>query len=136
MARSRASRRGKRVGRYRSQFEADVAAALDARGVEYEYEEHELFYEVPCTYVPDFALSNAAGIPFFVEVKGYFPAEDRRKMLEVKRSNPGVDLRIVFQNPANKISRRAGALTYAQWADRYGFKWATGAIPYQWVQED
>lgn len=131
MARSRASRRGKRVGRYRSQFEADVAADLDARGVEYEYEDEEMFYEIPRIYVPDFTLAN--GIR--VEVKGWFPAEDRRKMLEVKRANPGADIRLVFQNAKNKVGRGERSMTYGQWATRYGFKWAEKRVPYDWGTE-
>lgn len=127
MAHPRSSRR---VGRYRSQLEADVAGDLDARGVTYEYETVEICYETPQIYLPDFQLENGV----IVEAKGYFPPEDRRKMMEVRRANPDLVIGIVFQDPAKKISRRPAALTYGQWAERAGFLVAKAYVPDAWIK--
>jgi hypothetical protein len=116
--------------RYRSGFEAAVARALLDRGVEFGYERVKLFYERPCVYILDFNIGD-----LMIEVKGYFSPADRRKMLEVQRSNPGIDLRIVFQNASNKLSRAPRSSTYGQWATRNGFKWAEGEVPEAWLLE-
>ncbi len=119
--------------RFRSKFEADVAADLSARGIPFAHESVRLLYDTPRLYIPDFTFEGRLGI-FHVESKGYFPLEDRRKMLEIKRSNPEVDVRIVFQNASTKLSRAKGSITYAQWADRNGFRWAEGTIPVWWTR--
>ena len=78
---------------YRSKFEASVAVDLSDRGIEAAYESMRIDYDMPRIYVPDFILPNGV----IVECKGYFPPEDRAKMMEVKRNNPDLDIRILFQ---------------------------------------
>jgi hypothetical protein len=114
---------------YRSQFERDVATDLCGRGVEFRYEDETLLYEIPCAYVPDFTL--ASGI--IVETKGYLSPEDRRKLLELKRSHPARDIRLLFQRATNRLGRGPRSLTYAQWAQRHGFQWAEGLVPQSWI---
>ena len=68
-----------------------------------------------------------------LETKGYWDAEDRRKIKAVMRDNPDIDLRMVFQAPFNKISKKSKT-TYAQWCEKHGIKWASAhAIPIDWL---
>lgn len=81
-------------------------------------------------YIPDFQLPNG----IIIEVKGYFPQEDRSKMLHIKQSNPGLDIRIVFKRPNDLISKTSKT-TLSKWAEKNGFKWAAGSIPLEWLYE-
>jgi hypothetical protein len=54
-------------------------------------------------------------------------------MLAVKKSNPELDIRFVFQAPYNKINK-GSKTTYAKWADKYGFPWCSySTIPLTWL---
>ena len=68
-----------------------------------------------------------------LETKGYWRPEDRRKVRQVIEENPDIDLRMVFQDPYKKISKKSKT-TYAKWCSRYGIKWcAFHAIPIDWL---
>ena len=68
-----------------------------------------------------------------LETKGYWRPEDRRKVRQVIAENPDLDLRMVFQDPYKKISKKSKT-TYAKWCQRYGIKWcAFHAIPIDWL---
>jgi hypothetical protein len=55
-------------------------------------------------------------------------------MKAVKESHPDFDIRIIFQSPNNKISKRSKT-TYAKWAEKNGFPWcAYYAIPVDWLR--
>ena len=41
-----------------------------------------------------------------LETKGYWRPEDRRKVRQVILENPDIDLRMVFQDPYKKISKK------------------------------
>jgi len=114
---------------YASQFELDTANDLARRGVDYRYEGNPLPFEIPCLYVWDFQLPNGV----IVETKGYFDADDRRKMREVKRAHPTLDIRLLFMKASNKIGRGARSMTYGEWATRNGFCWAEGTVPDTWL---
>lgn len=113
---------------YRSKFEARIAGELDFQKVDYEYETIEISYV--CTYKPDFILPNG----ILIEAKGYLRPENRPMMIKVKKQNPELDIRFVFQSPHSKING-AKNLTFAKWADKNGFKWAHGSIPRSWLEE-
>lgn len=114
---------------YRSKLEEKVADLLSKLGVPYEYESKLVPYVIHYNYKPDFILSNG----IYLETKGLFDPEDRRKMVAVKEANPDLDIRFVFQAPYNKI-RKGSKTTYAQWADKHGFKWcAYHSIPIDWL---
>ena len=116
---------------YRSQFEADVAAALKASAPDVAYEPVRIPYTVTLnpTYKPDWALPSQA---VFLEAKGEFPKADRDKMLLLKQQYPHLDIRFIFQNPN---ARTAGRQTCAKWAEEYGFKWCKGpGIPPAWLK--
>ena len=56
-------------------------------------------------------------------------------MKHVLTSNPGVDIRMVFQNPNQKISK-ASATTYEIYANKLGIKHvAKKDIPAEWLDE-
>jgi hypothetical protein len=79
--------------RYRSGLEEKVADLLSNLKVEFEYESTKVPYILQCNYTPDFLLPNGV----YLETKGQLTEEDRRKMLAVKKMNPDLDIRFVFQ---------------------------------------
>ena len=113
----------------RSKLEEQVANLLDDMGIEYTYEADKLHYVLEASYIPDFKIGNV-----YLETKGYFPPEQRRKMKAVKAANPDLDIRIIFQSPHNKINKRSKT-TYSMWAEKNGFPWcAYYAIPVDWLR--
>jgi hypothetical protein len=113
---------------YRSKFEVGIAADLEARGVPFEYEKLRLKYTTEHTYKPDFTAGTVV-----IEAKGYFTSEDRSKLLAVKKANPDLDLRLLFQRASNKLFKESET-TYADWADKHGFPWAEGRVPDEWLK--
>ena len=114
---------------FRSKLEESVAKVLDQVGAKYEYENQQVAYTIQHHYNPDFILPNG----IYLETKGFWDAADRRKILAVVRDNPDIDLRMVFQAPFNKISKKSKT-TYAQWCEKHGIKWAAvHAIPIDWL---
>jgi len=115
---------------FRSGLEEKVADLLGGLGVTYEYESTRVPYEIAFNYTPDFCLPNGV----YLECKGYWEPADRRKILAVKRCNPEIDLRMVFQTPYNKISKKSKT-TYAQWCDRHDILWTSfQEIPIEWLK--
>ena len=113
----------------RSKLEEKVAQLLKELGISFEYESTKVPYILQCNYTPDFLLPNG----IYLETKGLFSPEDRRKMVAVKKNNPDLDIRMVFQAPFNKIEKRSKT-TYAQWCDKNGFKWCSfTSIPIDWL---
>jgi len=133
MAANRAKHKAALKHGYRSGLEDTVAEQLDMMRVKYTYEELKISYTVPeskHTYTPDFVLSNG----IIVETKGRFVTADRKKHLLVKRQHPKLDIRFVFSNPKQRISKLSKT-TYADWCNKYGFKWAAKEIPNEWLSE-
>ena len=121
--------KNKKEPKFRSQLEKRVATLLTTLGVSYEYESNKIPYTIQHNYTPDFVLPNHV----YLEAKGYWAAEDRRKILAVKKDNPDIDLRMVFQSPYNKISKRSKT-TYAQWCDKHEIPWtAYHDVPLDWL---
>ena len=113
----------------RSKLEEQVAELLEELVFEYMYESEKISYEIEAQYIPDFKVGDV-----YFEAKGYFPSDQRRKMKAVKKSNPDLDIRMIFQAPYNKISKHSKT-TYAKWAERNGFPWcAYYAIPIDWFR--
>jgi len=113
---------------FRSKFEARIAQELRLQNVDYEYETVELSYVD--TYKPDFILPNG----IIIEAKGYLRPENRPMMIKVKKQNPRLDIRFIFQEPHKKIAGTK-RMTFAKWADKNGFPWAHGSIPKSWIDE-
>ena len=78
----------------RSKLEENIADLLEELNVDYEYESEKLSYVIEAKYIPDFKVGDV-----YLEAKGYFPSDQRRKMKAVKKANPELDIRIIFQNP-------------------------------------
>ena len=115
--------------KFRSKLEERVATLLMTLGVSYEYESTKIPYTIQHNYTPDFVLPNYVHL----EAKGYWAAEDRRKILAVKKDNPELDLRMVFQSPYNTISKKSKT-TYAQWCERHDIPWTHfHDIPLDWL---
>ena len=119
----------KKEHKFRSKLEERVATLLEQLGVSYEYETEKLSYTIEHNYTPDFVLPNYV----YLETKGYWDAADRRKVLAVKRDNPDVDLRMVFQSPYNTISKKSKT-TYAKRCEKHNIPWtAYHEIPLEWL---
>lgn len=113
----------------RSKLEEDVAKLLTQQGINFQYEATKVPYELLCNYNPDFLLPNG----IYLETKGLFLPEDRRKMVAVKKQHPELDVRLVFQSPYNKISK-GSKTTYAKWCEKNGFLWCKfTSIPQAWL---
>ena len=113
---------------FRSGLEERVADLMFELGVKYEYESTKVPYIIQHIYTPDFLLPNG----IYLETKGFWEPADRRKIKNVKEQHPELDLRMVFQNPFNKISKKSKT-TYAQWCDKHDIKWTSFQnIPIEW----
>jgi hypothetical protein len=118
---------------WRSGLEETIAKQLELMRIPYKYEEKVVSYIVPESkhrYTPDFELPNG----IIIETKGRFITADRKKHLLVKEQHPELDIRFVFSNPRAKISKTSKT-TYADWCDKYGFKYAAKIIPKEWLDE-
>ena len=119
----------KKTSKFRSTLERRIATHLMTLGVSYEYESEKISYVIQHHYTPDFVLPNHV----YLEAKGYWAPEDRRKVLAVKKDNPDMDLRMVFQAPYNTISKRSKT-TYAQWCEKHEIPWTHfHDIPLDWL---
>jgi hypothetical protein len=117
---------------FRSGLEMTIDESLKERGIDGEYEQHIIEYVKPEThhkYHPDFKLPNG----IFVETKGRFLADDRKKHILIKKQHPELDIRFLFQNSKTKISK-GSKTTYGMWCDKHGFVYADKEIPEEWLQ--
>lgn len=117
----------------RSGFEDNIWESLGNNQKTVGYETEKISYTVPeknRNYIPDFILPNG----IYVEAKGRLTLADRQKMVWVKKSNPDLDIRFVFQRKNNYI-RKGSKTTYADWAEKNGFPYAEGTIPDEWLNE-
>jgi hypothetical protein len=119
---------------FKSGLEETISQQIESQGIKVEYETEKVPYIIPAsnhTYSPDFKLPN--GIR--VETKGRFVAADRKKHLLVKEHNPHLDIRFVFSNSKNKISKKSKT-TYGDWCEKNGYKYADKIIPIEWFLEE
>lgn len=118
----------------RSGLEVVVKEQLEAAGVPFAYEKLTIPFLQPAKprkYTPDFEiLSNG----IIVETKGRFETADRQKQLMVKEQYPDLEIRFVFSNPKQRISKQSQT-NYAMWCESKGFKYAKGLIPDSWLRE-
>ena len=70
----------------------------------------------------------------FVETKGRFVTADRLKHIEIKKQHPHLDIRFVFSNSRQRISKTSKT-TYASWCEKHGFKYADKSVPKSWLEE-
>ena len=118
---------------FKSGLEENISIQIESKGIKVEYESEKVSYIIPAsqhTYNPDFKLPNG----IFVETKGRFVAADRKKHLLVKAQNPTLDIRFVFSNSKNKITKTSKT-TYGDWCDKNGIKYSDKIIPDSWFEE-
>jgi hypothetical protein len=132
MRKNRSRKQAALANGYRSGLEEDIDAVLKDHNIDGEYEKHKISYIKPATehnYTPDFKLPNG----IYIETKGRFVTEDRKKHVLIKAQHPELDIRFVFQNSKNKI-RKGSKTTYADWCIKHGFQFADKTIPKAWLE--
>lgn len=104
--------------KYRSGSEKRTGEFLATIKVPFSFEPHYIEYTwlEYKKYLPDFLLPNG----IFLEVKGRFKLEDRKKHLFIKEMYPDLDIRFVFDNPNGKLNK-GGKSSYADWCTKNGF---------------
>lgn len=125
------SRRAKKVNKYRSGFEAKVAAQLEAKKIKYEYESVKLAYLVPESkhkYTPDFKLPNG----ILIEVKGKWDSDGRKKMALVMEQNPTEDIRMLFMR--DQPIRKGSNTYYSDVCEKLGIEYAFKEVPEEWLE--
>ena len=118
---------------FRSGLEQQIAKQLKAAGVPVNYETEKVYYVKPARtskYTPDWLLPNG----IIIETKGRFMVEDRKKHLLIKEQYPDLDIRFVFSNSRNKISK-GSRTTYAMWCEKNNIPYADKWIPEEWLKE-
>lgn len=110
----------------RNKFERKLDEQLSKSKVKYSYETEKIPYVIYGLYNPDFVLVLPSGHIIYIEAKGHFRPEAKRKMAAVKKQNPSLDIRFIFYSK-NK--------TYIKFAEKHGFPWAIGEIPEGWYHD-
>lgn len=107
----------------RNKFETKILKSLQKSKHKVEYESEKLPYTLYGNYIPDYILFTPTG-KLYIEAKGHFRPEAKRKMVAVKKQHPELDIRIVFYK-YNGV--------YVRWANKHGFPYAIGDIPDEWL---
>lgn len=118
---------------YRSGLEKTIQLQLEDLDLKPNYESVKLPYTVPetkHTYTPDFPVSPH----IFIETKGLWTLEDRKKMLLLVEQHPEISFRMVFSRASQKI-KKGSKTSYADFCDKHGIKWADKSIPFEWIEE-
>lgn len=118
---------------FRSGLEVIINQQLQENKIIGQYEQFEIAYNIPATkhiYTPDFILPNG----IIIETKGRFIQQDRKKHILIKQQHPELDIRFVFQNMKQKISKNSKT-TYEMWCIKNNFKYAESRIPDIWLNE-
>ena len=107
----------------KNKFEASIEKQLKKAKVSFKYESEKIPYVLAGHYIPDFIIITPLG-KVYIEAKGYFRPEAKRKMVSVRRQHPELDIRLVFctRNKANE-----------RWAIKNDFKYAFETIPEEWL---
>lgn len=107
----------------RNKFEISLHRQLKKAKASFKYESEKIPYYFSGHYIPDFVIDTQVG-KVYVEAKGYFRPEHKRKMVAVKKLHPTMDIRIVFYAFRKKD---------IAWAEKHGFPWAIAKIPVEWL---
>lgn len=123
----------RKVGAFRSGLEDKVSKQLEGKGVKFDYELWKIPYVVPASnhhYTPDFLLPNG----IFVETKGLWESDDRKKHLLIREQYPELDIRLVFSSSRTKIYK-GSPTSYAEYCEKHGILFADKLIPAEWLKE-
>lgn len=107
----------------RNNFEKKIEGQLKRAKVKFSYESEKIPYVLAGHYIPDFIVSTNSG-KLYLETKGHFRPEAKRKMVAVKRQHPELDIRIIFYSFKQRDIK---------WCERHGFKYAIDTIPKEWL---
>lgn len=121
------------MGTTRNAFEKKVERQLKRQKAKYKYEAERIPYVIAGHYVPDFILFTKSG-KIYLETKGYFRPEAKRKMVAVKKCNPQLDIRFIFYCKDLKYHPKSLKQSI-KWAEKCGFKYALDTIPKEWFDE-
>ena len=80
--------------------------------------------------MPDFELPE---LGFFIEVKGRLDSSTRKKMRDVKASNPDKDIRLLLLQD-NKLQKNKKE-RYSDWCVKYGYQYTIKKIPKGWLKK-
>lgn len=108
----------------RNKFERRIEGQLKKAKISFEYESQRIPYTIPGNYIPDFVIDQSDGHRVYLETKGHFRVDAKRKMAAVKRQHPDLDIRILFYSYKLKDVR---------WATKHGFPFAVGTLPEEWL---
>lgn len=111
------------VKKTRNTFEKKIERQLKKAKVNFTYESARIPYLISGHYVPDFIIDTPTG-KIFIETKGYFRREAKAKMVAVKKTNPQLDIRLLFYSDRKSDIR---------WAIKNGFPYAVDTIPQEWL---
>ena len=115
---------------FRSRLEEQISDLFLELKIDHDYEATKIPYQIQHFYTPDFFLPNKH---IYLEEKGYWRNEDRRKVKTIREQNPDIEMRMVFQNPYLKISKKSKT-TYAQWCERHGIPLCSyHELPLEWL---
>lgn len=112
------------VKQLKNTFEKRIHRTLKRLKIKFKYESEKIPYVIAGHYVPDFIVETPLG-KLYIETKGYFRPEAKRKMVAVKRQHPELDIRILFYSFKKKD---------VLWAERNGFKYAIDKLPPEWLE--
>lgn len=118
---------------FKSGLEETVSKQIEKAGLVVNYESMVIEYYKPLTdhkYKPDFALPNG----IIIETKGRFLLADRKKHLLIQKQRYDLDIRFVFSNSRQRISKTSNT-SYGDWCKKNGFKFADKVIPLTWLHE-
>lgn len=118
---------------FRSGLEEAIGLQHQQLGIPVRFEEVKLRFIQPSkwrTYTPDFILPNG----IIIESKGRFLSGDRQKHLWIQKQHPNMDIRFIFSNSNQRISKQSKT-TYRMWCQKNGFMFADKLIPEEWIKE-
>ena len=107
----------------RNRFEKELFKSLLKAKVGVKYEAEKIPYVIAGHYNPDFIIITPLG-KIYIEAKGHFRPEAKRKMAAVRKQHPELDIRLVF------YSRKPRDI---KWCEKHGFKYAISKIPKEWL---
>jgi hypothetical protein len=110
----------------RNKFEKRIHDELKSLRLKFSYETEKLPYILECNYIPDFIIQLKSGKKIYIETKGHFRVEDKRKLAAIKKQYPDIDLRLVFYGMSKKNST---------WAIKHKIPYSIGTIPKDWFNE-
>lgn len=120
----------------KNDYERDILRSIKAlnrgkRKFKVEYESEFIPFVLERRYNPDFVITRKDGSKLYIESKGYLRRDDRSKLIAIRRQNPELDIRIIFQK--NQLIKGTKS-RYSDWADRHKYPYAIGTkVPKEWL---